>query len=85
METKETKNPRGRPTKEVTLSNAERQAAHRRRVAADRTEQAQKIQSWAEVLGELPLEELALFIVTGNGNEAAKRRWLEIGRRFTWI
>ena len=85
METKETKKPRGRPTKEVTLSNAERQAAHRLRVATERAEQAQKIQSWAEVLGEQSLEALTLFIVTGNGNEAAKRRWLEIGRRFNWI
>jgi len=60
--------------KEVTLSNTERQAAHRRRVAAERAEQAKKIQLWAEILGKQSLEELTLFIVTGNGNEAAKRR-----------
>ena len=81
----ETKKTRGRPTKEITLSNAERQAAHRRKVAAERAEQAQKINSWAEVLADQPLTELTLFIVTGNGNDAAKRRWLELGRRFGWI
>lgn len=81
----EVKKNRGRPKKEVTLSNAERQAAHRRRMKIERAEQTQKIQSWAEVLGELPLDKLCQFIVTGNGNEASKRRWLEIGRRFGWV